>query len=53
MDVKVEDSSDVSDERSEICRLCGQESIYYVPIFGENNHCIPEKISRCLPIIVS
>ncbi|XP_072764485.1 uncharacterized protein [Anoplolepis gracilipes] len=52
METKEISFNKIEDEKiHKICRLCGKESIYYVPIF-ENNYGIPEKISRCLPIII-
>lgn len=44
---------DISHEKFEICRLCGKKSLQYVPIFEDKDNFIPEKISKCLPIIVS
>lgn len=35
-----------------ICRLCGESDDNLIPIF-ENNYYIPEKISKCLPIMVN
>ncbi|KAM0731366.1 Zinc finger protein 808 [Formica fusca] len=56
METKVKSFNKIEDEKIhtyKICRLCGEKSVRYVPIFEENNYCIPEKISRCLPIIIS
>jgi len=44
---------DASYKKIEICRLCGEKSLDYVSIFEDKDNYIPEKISRCLPIIVS
>lgn len=54
MEAKVKSFNKIEDEKiHKICRLCGKESAHYVPIFEENDYYIPEKMSRCLPIIVS
>jgi len=43
----------ISYKKIEICRLCGEKSLDYISIFEDKDNYIPEKISRCLPIIVS
>lgn len=56
METKVKSFNKIEDEKIhtyKICRLCGEKSVRYISIFEENNYSIPEKISRCLPIIVS
>lgn len=42
-----------SHKKLEVCRLCGEMSLDYFPIFEDKENYIPEKISRCLPIFVS
>lgn len=41
------------DGEQETCRLCGNIGSDYAPIFDNDDLFIAEKISRCLPIVVS
>ncbi|XP_011861996.1 PREDICTED: zinc finger protein 624-like [Vollenhovia emeryi] len=42
----------VSHKKLQVCRLCGEKSSHYIPIFEDKDNYISEKISRCLPIII-
>lgn len=53
METKVKSFNKIENGKiHEICRLCGEKSLSCVSVFEDNKHFIPEKISRCLPIII-
>ena len=40
---------------SSVCRLCAEQSDQTINIFSSTGHslCLPEKINKCLPVVVS
>ncbi|XP_039306382.1 zinc finger protein 852-like isoform X3 [Solenopsis invicta] len=52
MNTKIIKVALISNDKFEICRLCGKKSLNCISIFEDRNNYILEKISRCLPIIV-